>query len=781
MGKIFKILGIILGIMICMCVVFFAGRYYEYKDNLSKAETYETVNTIAVVNLDEGTTVNDEMVNYSEDFIKFPDTNFISTGLEEAKYGLENGQYGAYIIIPADFSKSIESINSVPQKSVLEYAINNKLRSDINIDVVQDIEAFQNNLNANISYVYLASILDEFHGVQDDATSILANNGEVLTAVEDIDSEQLITGIEFSEMKMIDNTVENVDLSANSTMNTQIMSELNLDIKDKMNKGIADYAMVQSNNVEINTDKAELFTAIGKLDPLVDENGKAVYSTGVTNLKAAIDLYNSNNSGKIPTIGTQLTAVANSQKDKDKTYMISELNSMVDAAQDDIDGIKEDSQTKIQDYVDMELGKIQTANQKTVNDQLTTYINTQTTAYGTIQTNLNTEANTQLAAIVNENHEDYRAVYLQLMMLYINDLEYLKSSILKNEPISSADLNDKILYLQNMNFDALYTNQTSDETLADNSIVLTIADKDKLFPKNENFQVNPAVTADKEDKEATDIYIDVTKVDLSNLKVEFVANDVKFDNLDEAFLTEKSTVINNLYSVPKDGIENVINTDIIGPISAENAKELKELKDLGEDLNNSYTSYEANLKSYNPYKYINENSFVSYVNRIESNGEDMINKTNEKNEEYLSFINDVYDNADENISLLQEDMSTSNEGTKSKIVSSIDNVKKVQTTNYSENAEMLNAFTEKLPYTRLGSVDYTEVYDFIVRPTENQSTTVKIVKSTEEKKTTTGYSKYIWIGVLGLLGILNIIVVYMITSDKSANKDKREKRRAYRL
>ena len=143
MGKIIKILGLTLGIMICMCVVFFAGRYYEYKDSLSKAETYETVNTIAVVNLDEGTTVNDETVNYSEDFIKFPDTNFISTGLEEAKYGLENGQYGAYIIIPADFSKSIESINSVPQKSVLEYAINNKLRSDINIDVVQDIEAFK--------------------------------------------------------------------------------------------------------------------------------------------------------------------------------------------------------------------------------------------------------------------------------------------------------------------------------------------------------------------------------------------------------------------------------------------------------------------------------------------------------------------------------------------------------------------------------------------------------------------------------------------------------------
>lgn len=56
------------------------------------------VRTIAVVNLDEGISQDDKIINYANELIDYSNENLISTGLEDARSGVESGKYAAYVI-----------------------------------------------------------------------------------------------------------------------------------------------------------------------------------------------------------------------------------------------------------------------------------------------------------------------------------------------------------------------------------------------------------------------------------------------------------------------------------------------------------------------------------------------------------------------------------------------------------------------------------------------------------------------------------------------------------
>lgn len=83
----------------------------------------------------------------------------VPESIEAARSGINNGSYAAYILIPSDFSKNAVSINTVPEKSRLVFAINPNLREDISRLTMSDIKNFEINLNTNMSYMYMQAIL----------------------------------------------------------------------------------------------------------------------------------------------------------------------------------------------------------------------------------------------------------------------------------------------------------------------------------------------------------------------------------------------------------------------------------------------------------------------------------------------------------------------------------------------------------------------------------------------------------------------------------------------
>lgn len=89
---------------------------------------------IAVVNNDEGTTVEGESLNVGDEVIlslldnKSMGWQFVDE--EEASEGVEKGDYYASIVIPKDFSKKLASVlDDEPEKPELDYYINEKINA----------------------------------------------------------------------------------------------------------------------------------------------------------------------------------------------------------------------------------------------------------------------------------------------------------------------------------------------------------------------------------------------------------------------------------------------------------------------------------------------------------------------------------------------------------------------------------------------------------------------------------------------------------------------------
>ena len=124
-------------LIVIVCVLF--GKYLN---SAAQKPRMLTIEKIALVNLDEGVKAGDSIKNYGVEFIGSLDGDYEVTGLEQARTGMENGLYAAYIIIPAAFSRNIESINSEPVKSNIVYRINHSLEAATREKVITDITSY---------------------------------------------------------------------------------------------------------------------------------------------------------------------------------------------------------------------------------------------------------------------------------------------------------------------------------------------------------------------------------------------------------------------------------------------------------------------------------------------------------------------------------------------------------------------------------------------------------------------------------------------------------------
>ena len=128
--------------------------------------------------------------------------DFEYTSLEAARAGLETGRYGAYIIIPAVFSRNVESINSTPQVSQLEYAVNRSYSQERRYELLYNVQSYIDSLNDRLSYMYVDNILKEFHEAQDHADQVMDNDLKDKTAMERIEIGDLLVLEEVPDFQM---------------------------------------------------------------------------------------------------------------------------------------------------------------------------------------------------------------------------------------------------------------------------------------------------------------------------------------------------------------------------------------------------------------------------------------------------------------------------------------------------------------------------------------------------------------------------------------------------
>lgn len=568
------ILGILItGIIICLGILL--GIRLEQK-RLADQEQLETVNEIAIVNMDTGVLKDGKQIFYSESLMEISDEIFISANLEEARNGIMNGNFAAYIIIPSSFSSNAESINDIPSKVKLEYGINPHLRQDVSNITIANIKNFETQLNTNMSYMYVQAILDEFHKVQDSSGMIMDNDVKDMENLNQINPEELTEDIELHTYEKVPNTVQEVDLTEQINQNTEYADELEKNYEQFVENGKSEFAKVKESGTEVKTNIAQLQTDMEQIDFVNDEEGNPIGEQGYQKLGEELDLYEEN----------LLTAV------------------------------KE---------IKIELGWQETEPMPTPTP---TPMPTETTS--------------------------------------------------------------------------LITTQSSKQILMDN-----------------------------------------------------------LEDIIEA--------LDELPILDREKMNELIENDIVAPYRINAQNETEKIAEEVATVNDGIDTYLAKQEAFDPYEFYDKEKETALINSFQTNAYAMQKKVTDAHAEYQEYVDLVEENADTTIYDWNKQLNQSYEKTELNVKSAVNSAKQNRENINTINLDILGSFEKKLPYTRLGKLEYVQAYDFIVKP-------VVSVNAQGETETKAEQSEYvfIWILLYILMAALGIVILVLLVNHIRHREEEKE-------
>ncbi len=680
-----------------------SGNYMEMSQSLER---------IAVVNLDAGVEKNGEQIYYAGKIIEYPNSNYQTTSLEEAKKGLENGQYGAYVIIPSTFSASVDSINQTPQKTVFEYKISEELNEEEREDMIYEIADFEKTTSSNLSYIYVDAILKEIHSVQDGASTIMGNDSAEKEALLSVQPENLIEPVEFTELRENNEIVKPVDLSAENSNLDKSVRSLEKDFNNALDDGQKDYQKVVENNKNLEKALAGLEKSIEKTDPFLDTSGNCNYTAGLVKVNQVIDEKNTLITDKRDLLKDSLTAEVISYKDNQTNKLAQQRNTI----QNDLkQSVLSDMQTSVN-------SQLQSINESNANS-----ISTQNLAIqeelGTYQEELQNAVNKQLDIYQKESIEAYNEAAEE---------ENQKIQELKEAAQELEDTDeDNLMYPLKLNnllrkIEALEEKEaiTMPAELEDLEVPLTERYEGELMADMTRLRENLTLeNAKKED--GNSLELPAVDVSIPNASITLQVSDITYQM--PSLVLENPAVqqtrleeIENYYKVSKDGLERTFEKNVVEVVEKRNREIQADVFQNINEFSKEQREYQYGLDSFDPYSYMDYTDISNQLMKISDAISDMETDMNDRNEEYLNYTADVYELANEHTRILQEDMLRANEKTGQNIINQIDVLKNSRIDKNKTNVSILQGITQKLTFTRMGDLPYREAYDFIVNPLEYQ-------------------------------------------------------------
>lgn len=193
---------------------------------------------------------------------------------------------------------------------------------------------------------------------------------------------------------------------------------------------------------------------------------------------------------------------------------------------------------------------------------------------------------------------------------------------------------------------------------------------------------------------------------------------------------------------------------------------------------------DGEIEKYNPIDYITKNQsvFNNLIGDYNQNNSDISKKISEQDQKNIKFTEETYEKADEHVEQLKEDVLKTKEESEKLITDGLKDTKEVSINNTKENKKLMESFSNKLPYTRIGSLSNLKMYDFIATPLEvinttnnnNEIKTSNSVVATSSKSNSDNYKKYILVGslvlVISLIIGTKMVITYLKRKDKVENE-----------
>lgn len=122
------------------------------------------------------------------------------------------------------------------------------------------------------------------------------------------------------------------------------------------------------------------------------------------------------------------------------------------------------------------------------------------------------------------------------------------------------------------------------------------------------------------------------------------------------------------------------------------------------------------LYSYHPM--MDMSKINEYMGKINSNATQFGTDFAKNKEEYLEYTTRVYETTQENTTILMEHVNETKEASDQAVTDGLANAKEIKIGTSIQNQNAMSDFSGKLPYTRLGTMEYTQAYEFIANPVQ---------------------------------------------------------------
>lgn len=625
--------------MLCSGIVLGSIANTEIPQNINTANNYQIIESdksykvvstkdIAVVNLDDGVKVKGKKAYYAGKIITLPNEHFNMTGLDDARNGLKSGKYGAYIVIPATFSKAVESINDDPQKATIKYTVNADNNDASLASIVNDINSFASVVSENITFIYVSAILEEYHRAQDNTKVILKNDGIDLDNINSISPESLLGRYENVKENNIDFKPTDIDLDKYNIENENIVDSFSRELREAKEENERNFDNIKREGEEVRTGADRFGRFFESLTPLKDASGNSVYSNGFTNIERLLSGHND----RLNSSFNMFDEIFKRQNEQTKNVLQEEAN--VHLASES---------NALRSRINLEIGGI---------------------------------IENSYRRIFEEEYQNIQRSGMELMRRYIEN-------VIRHELVMDTEERGYLLSRLATASDAIMREDINTATMS-NAVSRM---RDNIVPTF-NVTMNP-----------------------------FVGSNTYLTGLGTAADADFNTIKTTL-NFPIEELNEVFRNDIEDVIDNSVSSLAAEVNDKSGEFNEVQRRYMDLLDDYNPYAHLNDSYMSRAANELERSANIAFSEFRDKQTDDEKQVYDIMRLSDENIRLYDESIGKAYDTTMKNVVDVVNALRSKKEDTKSKNSELMSDFSDKLSYTRLGSIGNKDAYDFISSPVE---------------------------------------------------------------